>query len=450
MRCPACGGETPDGKRFCANCGGPLAALCARCGAELLSGKPFCADCGTPVSAPLAPTSSTAASGGAAQPVHGVSPTSERRLCSVLFVDLVGFTPFAEKRDPEETRELLSAYFERAQAIVASYAGTVEKFIGDAVMAIWGAPVANEDDAERSVRAALDIVASVADLGAKSGVELLARAGVVTGEVAIRIGKVSEGMVIGDTVNAASRMQSVAPPGAVLVDEATWRASSGAVAFSEVGELHLKGKGEPVRAWRAERVVAQRRGVGRTERLEPPFVGRDEELRLVKELLHATAREKKARLVSVSGIPGIGKSRLAWELRKYVDGLADNVYWHEGRSPAYGEAVTFRALGAMAWAKHGVAPAPPGERGELYSSWRTFFERVAERGPTVMVFEDLQWADPGLIDFVESILEWSRNHPIMVITLSRPELMDRRPNWGAGQHAFTSLHLEPLSATAGE
>jgi class 3 adenylate cyclase/tetratricopeptide (TPR) repeat protein len=406
----------------------------------------------------------------------------------VLFVDLVGFTPFAEKRDPEETRELLSAYFERAQAIVASYAGTVEKFIGDAVMAIWGAPVANEDDAERSVRAALDIVASVADLGAKSGVELLARAGVVTGEVAIRIGKVSEGMVIGDTVNAASRMQSVAPPGAVLVDEATWRASSGAVAFSEVGELHLKGKGEPVRAWRAERVVAQRRGVGRTERLEPPFVGRDEELRLVKELLHATAREKKARLVSVSGIPGIGKSRLAWELRKYVDGLADNVYWHEGRSPAYGEAITFWALGEMVRTRAGInesedaassrsklssalceyvtdpeerrwieprlahllglGEAPPGERGELYSSWRTFFERVAERGPTVMVFEDLQWADPGLIDFVESILEWSRNHPIMVITLSRPELMDRRPNWGAGQHAFTSLHLEPLSAKA--
>jgi class 3 adenylate cyclase len=234
----------------------------------------------------------------------------------VLFVDLVGFTPFAEKRDPEETRELLSDYFARAQAIVSNYGGTVEKFIGDAVMAIWGAPVANEDDAERSVRAALDIVKSVADLGAESGVELLARAGVVTGEVAITIGKVSEGMVIGDTVNAASRVQSVAPPGSVLVDEATWRSSSGAIAFSEFGELNLKGKDKPVRAWRAERVVAQRRGIGRSERPEPPFVGRDEELRRMKELLHATARERKARLVSVSGIPGIGKSRLCWELRQ--------------------------------------------------------------------------------------------------------------------------------------
>jgi class 3 adenylate cyclase/tetratricopeptide (TPR) repeat protein len=406
----------------------------------------------------------------------------------VLFVDLVGFTPFAEKRDPEETRELLSSYFARAQAIVSNYGGTVEKFIGDAVMAIWGAPVANEDDAERSVRAALDIVESVADLGAESGVELEARAGVVTGEVAITIGKVSEGMVIGDTVNAASRVQDVAPPGSVLVDEATWRSASGAIAFSEFGELNLKGKEEPVRAWRAERVVAQRRGVGRSQRLEPPFVGRDEELRLVKELLHATAREHRARLVSVAGIPGIGKSRLCWELRKYLDGLAETVYWHEGRSPAYGEAITFWALGEMvrtraginesedaassrsklasaltqyvsdpgerAWIEPrlahllGLGDAPPGERGELYSAWRTFFERVAEHGPIVMVFEDLQWADPGLIDFIESILEWSRNHAILVITLSRPELMDRRPNWGAGQRSFTSLHLEPLSDQA--
>ena len=450
-------------------------------------GKPFCVDCGTPVSAPVAPGSSREPFGRTAQAVLS-APTSERRLCSVLFVDLVGFTPFAEKRDPEETRELLSDYFERAQAIVANYGGTVEKFIGDAVMAVWGAPIANEDDAERSVRAALDIVASVADLGCKSGLELSARAGVVTGEVVIVIGKVSEGMVIGDTVNAASRVQSVAPPGSVLVDEATWRSASGAVAFSEAGELTLKGKEEPVRAWRAERVVAQRKGVGRTERLEPPFAGRDEELRLVKELLHTTAREKKSRLVSVSGIPGIGKSRLCWELLKYVDGLAEKIYWHEGRSPAYGEGVTFWALGEMVRMRAGInesedaatsraklasslcehvpdaeerrwieprlahllglGDAPPGERGELYSAWRTFFERVSEKGPTVMVFEDLQWADPGLIDFVESILEWSRNHPILVITLSRPELRDRRPNWGAGQRAFTSLHLEPLSDQA--
>ncbi len=488
MRCPACGGENADDKRFCEDCGGPLTAVCSACGAQLGLGKRFCGDCGAPVATSAAPAGAHTARETSGPFSEDSGPVSERRLCSVLFVDLVGFTPLAEKRDPEEIRELLSRYFERAQAIIGHYGGTVEKFIGDAVMAVWGAPVANEDDAERSVRAALEVVASVAGLGAESGVELAARAGVVTGEVAITIGKVSEGMVLGDTVNSASRVQSVAPPGAVLVDESTWRAASGAIAFTEVGALHLKGKEEVVQAWRAVRVVAQRKGVGRSERLEPPFVGRDEELRLIKDLLHATAREQKARLVSVTGIPGIGKSRLAWEFLKYVDGLADTVYWHQGRSPAYGEGITFWALGEMVrmraainesesaaasrsklsasvaelvtdpdecrWIEPrlahllGLADAPPGDREELFSAWRTFFERVAALGPTVMVFEDLQWADSGLIDFVESILEWSRNYPIMVITLARPELMDRRLNWGAGQRSFTSLHLEPLTAHA--
>jgi class 3 adenylate cyclase len=340
-------------------------------------------------------------------------PVSERRLCSVLFVDLVGFTPLAEKRDPEEIRELLSLYFDRAQAIVGHYGGTVEKFIGDAVMAVWGAPIANEDDAERAVRAALDVVASVSELGDESGVELAARAGVVTGEVAITIGKVSEGMVLGDTVNAASRVQSVAPPGTVLVDESTWRAASGAIVFTEIGDLQLKGREEPVHAWRALRVVAQRKGVGRSERIEPPFVGRDEELRLIKDLFHATARERRARLVSVVGIPGIGKSQLGWEFLKYIDGLADAVYWHQGRSPAYGEGITFWALGEMVRMRAGItesedtassraklsttvaefladpeerrwvelrlahllglADAPSGDREELFSAWRTFF-----------------------------------------------------------------------------
>src|SRR5271165_6708490 len=486
MRCSACGSENTEGKRFCEDCGGSLAALCVTCGAPLRPGKRFCGECGAPVGGVTAPSPPVGA--GSAGADQSLGPVSERRLCSVLFVDLVGFTPLAEKRDPEAIRELLSLYFERAQAIIGHYGGTVEKFIGDAVMAVWGAPVANEDDAERAVRAALEVVASVATLGTESSVDLAARAGVVTGEVAITIGKVSEGMVLGDTVNAASRVQSVAPPGAVLVDESTWRAASGAIAFTEVGALVLKGKQETVQAWRAVRVVAQRKGVGRSERLEPPFVGRDGELRLIKDLLHATSRERRARLVSVTGIPGIGKSRLAWEFLKYVDGLAETVYWHEGRSPAYGEGITFWALGEMVrmraginesehaasyrsklaasvaefvadaderrWVEPrlshllGLADAPPGDREELFSAWRTFFERVAALGPTVMVFEDLQWADAGLIDFVESILEWSRNHPIMVITLARPELMDRRPNWGAGQRSFTSLHLEPLSEHA--
>ena len=487
MQCRSCQGETPEGKPFCANCGAIMAQPCPTCGVELIEGKPFCANCGSKVLlAPITASTLTRNSGSLDDSKVAVA---ERRLCSVLFVDLVGFTPFAEQRDPESVRELLTQYFERAQRIVESYGGTVEKFIGDAVMAVWGAPVANEDDAERAVRAGLDVVASVTELGevsANSG--LRARGGVVTGEVAISIGKVSEGMVLGDAVNSASRVQSVAEPGTVLVDESTWRAASGAIAFEEVGTLELKGKAVTIKAWRALRVVAQRKGLGRAERLEPPFVGREEEIRLIKELLHATAREKRARLVSVTGIPGIGKSRLAWEFLKYVDGLADNVYWHEGRSRAYGEGITFGALGEMVRMRAGIleveeaatsleklracltefvqdeeerqwilpplahllglGDAPSSNRDEIFSAWRMFFERIAERGLTVLIFEDLQWADAGLIDFVESILEWSKGCSILVVTLARTELMDRRPSWGAGLRNFNSLHLEPLSATS--
>ncbi|MGH9291401.1 MAG: adenylate/guanylate cyclase domain-containing protein, partial [Acidimicrobiales bacterium] len=513
MRCPICRGETPDGRRFCADCGSPLGTpRCGSCGAELLAGKAYCADCGSPVTsgagdgagtAPAAGTVLASQAPGAglisgptpgpvASPLGALpeqAPVAERRICSVLFVDLVGFTPLSEKRDPEAVRELLSAYFERAQTIVGRYGGTIEKFIGDAVMAVWGAPVANEDDAERAVRSGLELVEAVAHLGEESATgDLRARGGVVTGEVAVTIGRVSEGMVLGDTVNSASRLQSVAEPGTVLVDESTFHATSGAIAFEEVGALSLKGKEEPVAAWRALRVVAQRKGVGRSQGLEPPFVGRDGELRLVKDLLRATIDEGRARLVSVTGVPGIGKSRLVWELLKYVDGLAETVSWHQGRSPAYGEGVTFWALGEMVrmrarisesedaqssrakidaclseylgdaeerrWVEPrllhllGLAEAPPGDREELFSAWRAFFEAVADSGPSVMVFEDLHRADPGLIDFVESILEWSRNHPILVVTLARPELVDRRPTWGAGQRSFSALHLERLSEEA--
>jgi len=246
----------------------------------------------------------------------------------------------------------------------------------------------------------------------------------------------------------------------------------------------LKGKAEPVPAWRAVRILAQRGGAGRSDVLEPPFVGRTEEIRLIKDLLHVTERERKARLISVIGIGGIGKSRLAWEFLKYVDGLTEDVFWHQGRCPAYGDGITFWALGEMVRMRAGIAEADdrtgsrsklsttvgeyvgdederrwieprlahllgleegsPGERDELFSAWRTFFERIAERGPTVMVFEDLQWADPGLLDFIESMLGWSKNHPILIVTLARPELADKRPNWGAELRSFTAIRLEPL------
>ena len=405
---------------------------------------------------------------------------------SLLFADLVGFTSLSEARDAEEVRELLSTYFDTCRRLISLYGGTVEKFIGDAVMAVWGTPVAQEDDAERAVRAALDLVAAVPQLDPN----LQARAGVLTGEAAVTLGATGEGMVAGDLVNTASRVQSAAEPGTVLVGESTKRSSEASIAFAEAGSHELKGKTEPVPLWQALRVTASRRGAVKTEALEPPFVGRDRELRLVKELFHAAADEGKAHLVSIVGIAGIGKSRLAWEFEKYIDGLADTVWWHRGRCLAYGEGVAYWALAEMLRMRAGISEEEPADsalaklqaalaehipdaderswleprlahllglaertapdREDLFSGWRLFFERLAERNPTVLVFEDLQWADTSLLDFVDYLLEWSRGHALYVLALARPELAGRRPGFGAGSRNTTTLALEPLSAGAME
>jgi class 3 adenylate cyclase len=268
---------------------------------------------------------------------------AERRVVSVLFVDLVGFTAASEGRDAEETRELLSRYFELARTLVGRYGGTVEKFIGDAVMAVWGTPVVTESDAERAVRAALDLVASIPELDPL----LQARAGVLTGEAAVTLGATGEGMVAGDLVNTASRVQSAAEPGTVLVGEATRRSSEQAIVYVSAGEQELKGKAEPLAVWRALRVVSGVGGALKSAGLEPPFVGRDRELKLVKDLFHGCAQDGRAHLVSVTGIAGIGKSRLAWEFYKYFDGLVEQVWWHRGRCLAYGEGVAYWALADM-------------------------------------------------------------------------------------------------------
>ena len=478
MRCAACGTENEAGRKFCGECGAPLARTCPSCASPNPPTVKFCGECGSALEAatPAAPDSQAAA-----------PASTERRLVSVVFLDLVSFTTLSEKRDAEEIRELLSRYFETARTVIARYGGMVEKFIGDAVMAVWGVPVTHEDDAERAVRAALELVEAVEALGSETGAPLRARGGVLTGEAATMAGGEAEGMVTGDMVNTASRLQSAAEAGQVIVGDATYRAASRAIAFEDAGELTLKGKEEPVHAWRALRIVAERQGANRLA-IEPPFVGRAEELRLLKDLLHATGREGKARVVSVTGIGGIGKSRLAWELLKYLDGLTEDIYWHLGRCPSYGEGVTFWALGEMVRMRAGIAETepvgpsreklaeavaahvadeeerrwieprlafllgldakPPGGREELFAAWRTFFERIGQRGTVVMVFEDLQWADAGLLDFIESLLEWSRTVPVLVVTLSRPELADRRPNWGAGQRNFVALHLEPLPGEA--
>ena len=408
-------------------------------------------------------------------------------MCSVLFCDVVGFTLLSESRDPEAVRELLTRYFAVARTVIGRYGGVVEKFIGDAVMAVWGAPAATESDAERAVRAALDLVAAVAEVGAEADTpDLSARAGVVTGEVAVTLGAVGEGMVAGDAVNTAARVQSAAEPGQVLVDEPTYRLAGSAVGFTNAGEHRLKGKTDPVRLWQAIRVLAGVGGSQRVDGLEAPLTGRDAELRTVRELFHAAAERRVPRLVLVSGPAGTGKSRLGWEFRKYIEGLAATVCWHRGRCLSYGEGVAFWALAEMVRQRLGIAeedPADvaagklaaglerffpdPGERAyvgvrlgrllgvgsadgaaalsreELFAGWRLFFERLAAQWPVVLLIEDAQYADSGLLDFLDYLVDWAKNLPIYVLVFARPELAQARSRFGVGRNRVT-LTLDPL------
>jgi class 3 adenylate cyclase len=448
--CSNCGTANEGGLKFCDQCGATLSAACPSCGNPNRPAARFCGSCGAALASTADPAATPTPSGPAA------SPIAERRLVSVLFADLVGFTPFAEERDAEDVRETLTRYFELASEVIGRYGGSIEKFIGDAVMAVWGTPVTREDDAERAVRAGLELVDAVRSLG--PGIQ--ARCGVLTGEAAVTLGATNQGMVAGDLVNTAARLQAIAPSNAVLVGESTQRAASRSVVFEPAGDQALRGKHSPVPAWRALRVVAERGGRGRSDVLEAPFVGRSDELRLLKDLYHATVREGRARLISIMGPAGIGKSRLAWELEKYLDGIVGTAWWHRGRSPAYGSGITFWALGEMIRQRAGLAEADderttraktgllldglslsePDRRWiepalltllgiesgvgpeQLFGAWRMFFERLAATGPVILVFEDLHWADTGTLDFIDHLLEWSRSIPLYVVTLREARL----------------------------
>ena len=461
MRCDACGNENREGSRFCDRCGSPLALGCPACGEPNRGDAAFCAACGASLTPSAVATTDRAA------------PTAERRQVSVLFADLVGFTSFAEGRDPERVRAVQQQYFDAASEAINRHGGTVEKFIGDAVMAVWGTPVAREDDPQRAVRAALEVVQATGALGH----ELSARAGIVTGEAAVTIGAANQGMVAGDMVNTASRLQGAAEAGQVLADHPTVLATESAIVFEPIEPLELKGKSEPMRAWRVTRVAA-----GSTDLVSPPFVGRVDELRRLKELLHATGREGRLRLISITGPAGIGKTRLVEELGTYADGITEPIYWHSGRSPSYGEGLAFWALGEMVRRRAGLAESDDeaatreritavveehvedpderawiaaalltllgiGESGQgetLFPAWRTFFERIAARGSVVLAFEDLQWADSGTLDFIEHLLDWSHAQPILVLTLARPELLEGRPGWGTSRSSATAMPLGPL------
>jgi class 3 adenylate cyclase/tetratricopeptide (TPR) repeat protein len=409
----------------------------------------------------------------------------ERRLTSVLFADLVGYTRISESRDTEEVRELLSAYFDTCQTVIKRYGGTVEKFIGDAVMAVWGVPVSHEDDAARSVRAGLELVTEVTALGERVGVsELALRVGVLTGEVSASLAAGNQGLVAGDPVNTAARIQSAAPAGQVWVDPETRALTSAEVRYEDVGEHSLKGKAEPLRLFRAVEVVAGRDGAQRVDGLEAPLVGRERELRLLKELFHATEESGRSQVVILDGEAGVGKSRLGWEFEKYVDGLSRTVRWHRGRCLSYGEGVAFWALAEAIRGRLGLVEEDAGTltlaaldtllesnvvdeqerswlrprvasllgeesrefaREDLFAAWTRLFDRIGGENPVVLLIEDAQHADDGLIGFLEHLVANGRAG-CFVVLLARPELLDERPQLG-GRRA-TPIRIEPLSESA--
>ncbi|HJQ41748.1 MAG TPA: adenylate/guanylate cyclase domain-containing protein [Jatrophihabitantaceae bacterium] len=474
MTCRNCGAELRPGAKFCDQCGTQTASSCATCGAELRPGAKFCDECGAAQSdVALAAAPATTAK----------APSVQRKVTSVLFGDLVAFTTLSERNDKEDVRDLLSRYFEQCRQIVSRYGGTIEKFIGDAVMAVWGVPAAHEDDAERAVRAGLELVRAIETLGEELGLpELAMRVGIVTDEVAVTVGAEHEGMVAGDPVNTAARVQSIANPGEVWVDESTRLLTSGAITYVDVGSHQLKGKADPIPLWAVRAVVASVGGAQRADGLEAPLTGRGRELRVIKELFHGIEENGRPALVIVSGDPGLGKSRLGWELEKYIDGLTRTVAWHSTRCLAYGDGVAFWPIAEAVRGRLGIVEtdvdADPAtaldlwlarrvpdeseaawlrarvlallgressggyDREDLFTAWQTFLERAGDGDPVALLIDDAQHADEGTVSFVEHVLANS-DAPLFVMLLTRPELLQRWPDLVTNRRG-TVLHLATL------
>ncbi len=439
--------------------------VCLSCGRENADDARFCSQCATPLT------------GDAAR------AREERKVVTCLFCDLVGFTARAEKLDPEDVRRILQPYHTQVRTELERFGGTVEKFIGDAVMAVFGAPVAHEDDPERAVRAALSIRDTLVEEG-----ELEVRIGITTGEALVALGarpEAGEGMASGDVVNTAARLQTAAPTNGILVDETTFRATERAIEYGESTTIEAKGKAEPVPVWGAQR-ARSRVSVERVGGAQ--LVGREQELTLLRESLARVIRERQPQLVTLVGVPGIGKSRLTFELFETIEtGDHGLVYWRHGRSLPYGEGVTFWALGEMVKAQAGILesdstdqaantlrrsveqfvddPADAGwierhlrplagldaeessgdRRQESFAAWRRFLEAIADERPLVLVFDDLHWADDALLDFVDYLLDWAIGVPILALATARPELLTRRPGWGGGKVNSSTIQLSPLS-----
>jgi class 3 adenylate cyclase/tetratricopeptide (TPR) repeat protein len=415
--------------------------------------------------------------------VPPLASREERKVVTVLFCDLVDFTSRSERLDPEEVRAIQSPYYEHVRAELERHGGTVEKFIGDAVMALFGAPIAHEDDPERAVRAAL----AIRDWAAEHG-ELRVRIAITTGEALVRLEAEplsGEGMASGDVVNTASRLQGAAPENGVVVDETTHRATEGVVEYQKATPVTAKGKAEPVAVWEAVQALAP---VRPAREPRAPFVGREHELAVLRDAFAATLLDGSVRLVTLVGVPGIGKSRLVGELLGAIESDGSSVTWLEGRSLPYGAGVTLWALGEIVKAHAGilesdggddadeklhravsdtlgetrdaewvhahlrplVVPSSDGEpggdrRAEAFAAWRRFLEGLAAQRPLILVLEDVHWADDTLLDFVEYLVEWATGAPLLLLATTRPELLDRRPAWSASKKGAGTVMLAPLS-----
>ena len=439
--CPSCGQANPPNAHFCLACGAALA--------EAESGE-----------------------------------AEERKLVSVLFCDLVGHTEASDRADPEDVRARLRPYHQLLKREIERFGGTVEKFIGDAVMGVFGAPASHEDDAERAVRSAFSILEAVEEL------ELDVRAAVATGEAVVSLHarpERGEAIVAGDVVNTASRLQREAAPGSIVVGEVTYRSTSSEIDYEQLDPVQVKGKAQPLALWRALRPRA-RFGVDADGGSRTPFIGREHDLRLLTDTFERVVSERSVQLVTVVGEPGVGKTRILAELGRFVDERTELVSWRQGRCLPYGEGITFWALGEIVKAEAGIresdsqeeagsklvrtiahvvgdpdehswfaarlgplvgAESPVGvtviERDESFTAWRRFLEDLADRRPTVLLIEDLHWADDALLDFVEHLVGWGTAVPLMVVCTARPELYDRRPEWGGGRRNSATIALSPLS-----
>jgi class 3 adenylate cyclase len=443
LTCPSCGQENPDGFRLCGMCGASLAP-------------------------------------------ETTQPREERKVVTVLFADLVGFTARAEQLDPEDVQALLSPYHARLRSELERHGGTVEKFIGDAVMALFGAPVVHEDDPERGVRAAI----AIRDWIREEEEQLQVRISVNTGEALVRLGAATaegEGMASGDVVNTAARLQSAAPVNGILVGETTHRATRHAIEYRVAEPVEAKGKAKPVNVWEALQPRA-RFGVDLLREVKTPLIGRERDLGVLKDALDRARQQRSPQLVTLVGEPGIGKSRLVFELMQVVEAEPELIRWRQGRSLPYGEGVSFWALAEMVKAEAAIletdsppqvaeklhaaveaamsdereaqwveshlrtlvgagdeAELGPERRKEAFAAWRRFLEALAHKRPLVLVFEDLHSADDSLLDFVDHLVEWASGVPILVLATARPELLERRSGWGGGKPNAATVTVTPLS-----